>query len=339
MSSFKASAILGAITLLAKANAHGIVTGILAEGVYYPGQSHYSTTPSAGWKADNGDNGFATSLTDSNIICHNNAVPGTQYVAVTAGSSIELQWTSWPDSHKGPMLDYLAPCGDDCTTVDKTALQFTKIDEAGLVDATSDPQVWASDKLIANNNTWVTTIPSSIAPGKYVLRHETIALHAAGDSNGAQAYPQCINLEVTGSGTNSLSSGTLGTELYTTTDAGILVNIYYPRLTAYDIPGPAVMAGGSSGSQPKPSASASVSASASGSAPASDAPSSSVAASTAVASNSSKTALPTSADATRSSVAVTATPTTAKAVVSSTSSAAAVTATAGGRKFVCYEEL
>jgi len=316
MSSIKVSALLGAATLLAKANAHGIVSGILAEGKYYPGQSHYSTDPSPGWLADNGDNGFASSLTDENIICHNNAVAGTQYVTVAAGSSIELQWTAWPESHKGPMLDYLAPCGDDCTTVDKKKLQFTKIDEAGLVDATSSPQVWASDEMISNNNTWVTTIPDSIAPGKYVLRHETIALHAAGESNGAQAYPQCINLEVTGSGTNSLSSGTLGTKLYTLTDPGILVNIYYPVLTSYDIPGPEVMAGGSSNTQP--SASGSVS------------NSTSVAASSTSASASS---------AVLTSVAVTATPTTGNAVASSTTSGAAVTATAGGRKFVCYEEL
>ena len=322
MSSIKTSAFIGALTLLAKVNAHGIVNGILAEGKYYPGQSHYSTTPSAGWKADNGDNGFASSLTDSNIICHNAAVPGTQYVTVAAGSSIELQWNTWPESHKGPMLDYLAPCGEDCTTVDKTALQFTKIDEAGLIDATSSPQVWASDEMLANNFTWVTTIPSSIAPGKYVLRHETIALHSAGSVGGAQAYPQCVNLEVTGSGTNTLSSGTLGTALYTETDPGILVNIYYPVLTSYDIPGPAVMAGGSSGSQPAPSSSAPVSAT--------SAASSSVAASSVVSS---------SAVSVTTTVAVTATPTTGVAVVSSTTTGAAVTATAGGRKFVCYEEL
>lgn len=337
MSSIKISALLGAVTLLAKANAHGIVSGILAEGKYYPGQSHYSTGPSAGWKADNGDNGFASSLIDENIICHNSAVPGTQYVTVAAGSSIELQWTAWPESHKGPMLDYLAPCGDDCTTVDKTELQFTKIDEAGLVDATSSPQVWASDEMISNNNTWVTTIPDSIAPGKYVLRHETIALHAAGESNGAQAYPQCINLEVTGSGTNSLSSGTLGTELYTLTDPGILVNIYYPVLSSYEIPGPAVMAGGGSGTQPSASAPASGSGSNSTSTAAFSVSSS--ASGLAPASSSATSAAASSAVSATTSVAVTARPTTGNAVVSSTTSGAAVTATAGGRKFVCYEEL
>jgi hypothetical protein len=41
-----------------------------------------------------------------------------------------------------------------------------------------------------NGFTWTVKIPSSLAPGSYVLRHEIIALHSAGSSNGAQNYPQ-----------------------------------------------------------------------------------------------------------------------------------------------------
>jgi hypothetical protein len=160
------------------------------------------------------------------------------------------------------MIDYLASCGDDCTTVDKTQLQFNKIDEAGLVDGSSPPGTWASDQLIANNNSWAVTIPSDITPGKYVLRHETIALHAAHEVGGAQNYPQCINLEITGSGTTSLSGGTVGTSLYDAQDPGIFINIYM-ALSSYIIPGPALWDGASSGAtQPSGSASASASASA-----------------------------------------------------------------------------
>lgn len=46
--------------------------------------------------------------------------------------------------------------------------------------------------LIKNNFSWDLTIPN-LAPGNYVVRHEIIALHAAGQANGAQSYPQCIN--------------------------------------------------------------------------------------------------------------------------------------------------
>lgn len=150
-------------------------------------------------------------------------------------------------SHKGPVIDYLADCGGDCTTADKTALKFFKIDGVGLIDDATLPGNWASDTLVANNNTWTVTIPSTIAPGNYVLRHEIIALHSAGQANGAQNYPQCFNLEVTGSGTDK-PTGTLGTALYTATDPGILVNIY-AALASYVVPGPALYSGAETASQ------------------------------------------------------------------------------------------
>lgn len=179
-------------------------------------------------------------------------------------------------------MDYLAKCaGDDCTSVSAGDLSFFKIDEKGLNDAASNS--WASDDLIKAGNSWTVTVPEDIAPGQYVLRHEIIALHSAQDANGAQNYPQCINIEVTGSGTAE-PAGVKATELYTAKDAGISLNIYN-GLTGYEIPGPAVYSGGASsgsGSTPKPSASAASSAAAS-SAPASSAAASSAAATSAAA--------------------------------------------------------
>jgi cellulase len=72
-----------------------------------------------------------------------------------------------------------------------------------------------------------------------VLRHEILALHAAGQTNGAQAYPQCINIVVSGSGTGKLSGGTVGTSLYKATDPGVLFNVFR-SFTSYPVPGPAV---------------------------------------------------------------------------------------------------
>jgi cellulase len=143
---------------------------------------------------------------------------------VAAGDKINLQWTAWPDTHHGPVIDYLASCGDSCETVDKTTLKFFKIDGVGLVDDTTVPGTWGDDQLIANNNSWLVEIPPTLAPGNYVLRHEIIALHSAGTEDGAQNYPQCFNLQVAGSGSDQ-PSGVLGTELYSPTDAGIIVNI------------------------------------------------------------------------------------------------------------------
>lgn len=237
------SAILLGGLLATQVAAHGHVTNIVINGVYYRGwnidSDPYNSNPPlvAAWRTPNTANGFIApdAFGTSDIICHLNALNGQGHIQVAAGDRISLQWNTWPESHHGPVLDYLADCGGSCETVDKTTLKFFKIDGVGLVDDTTPPGIWGDDQLIANNNTWLVEIPSSIAPGNYVLRHELIALHGAGSANGAQNYPQCFNLQITGSGTVK-PSGVLGTALYSPTDPGILVNIY--NSLDYIVPGP-----------------------------------------------------------------------------------------------------
>lgn len=215
---------------------------------YLVNQYPYSSSPpdSIGWAETATDLGFVApdAYASGDIICHRGGTNAKLSASVAAGGTVVMEWNTWPESHHGPVIDYMANCNGDCATVDKSTLEFFKIAEKGLVDDTASPGTWASDQLIANNNSWSITVPSTIAPGNYVLRHEIIALHSAGSTDGAQNYPQCINLEVTGSGTDA-PAGTLGEALYTETDPGILVNIYTTGLT-YTIPGPALYSGGSS---------------------------------------------------------------------------------------------
>lgn len=96
--------------------------------------------------------------------------------------------------------------------------------------------------MIDNNSSWVVKIPSTLASGNYVLRHEIIALHSAKESDGAQNYPQCFNLAITGTGSLQ-PTGTPGKALYHKTAAGILVNIY-KEVTSYVVPGPTMIAAG-----------------------------------------------------------------------------------------------
>lgn len=151
-----------------------------------------------------------------------------------------FQWVPVPWPHKSTIVDYMANCNGPCETVDKTTLEFFKIDGIGLLSG-GDPGTWASDVLIGNNNTWVIQIPENLQTGNYVLRHELIALHSAESVDGAQNYPQCFNLAVTGTGSLQ-PSGVLATDLYQETDPGILFNIYTSPLT-YTMPGPTVVAG------------------------------------------------------------------------------------------------
>ncbi|KAL0941177.1 endoglucanase iv precursor [Colletotrichum truncatum] len=232
------TAILGASAV----SAHGFVEKITAGGKTvdglnpssYPYQNDKPVTP--GWAATNTDLGFVApdATGNADIICHRGATPGTSSISVAAGQKVTVKWNTWPESHKGPVMDYLAKCSGDCTKATKTDLKFFKIAEKGLTSGK-----WAADELRENNLSWDITIPSGLAAGNYVLRHEILALHSAGSENGAQFYPQCINIQVTGGGSSN-PTGVAGTSLYTAKDKGVIFDIYN-NPTSYPIPGPAVV--------------------------------------------------------------------------------------------------
>lgn len=98
---------------------------------------------------------------------------------------------------------------------------------------------WVTDQLIQNGFKTKFTVPRNLKSGDYVLRHEIIALHGAGSANGAQLYPQCLNLRVSGSGSVGISGGRSGSSLYTANEPGIIFDIY-KGATSYTYPGPAL---------------------------------------------------------------------------------------------------
>ncbi|KAI5459446.1 endo-1,4-beta-glucanase, partial [Mariannaea sp. PMI_226] len=241
------------LALLASASsvtAHGFIKNIVINGASYDGYNTltdpYEPEPRLliGWANKATDQGPVSPHDYGNpdIICHRGAENAKGHAQVPAGDDIFLQWTPWLEDHKGPVLTYLAACGDmGCESVDKTSLEFFKISERGRVDDSTVPGVFAADQLRANGDGWMVQIPATIKPGFYVLRHEIIALHAAQNPDGAQNYPQCINLEITGSGTE-VPDGVLGTALYKSNDPGIAVDIWDP-LPTYVIPGPPLIPG------------------------------------------------------------------------------------------------
>lgn len=190
-SKIQVAALLGALATSVKA--HGHLSAITVDGTpftaYDPSFQFQNPPPEViEWSCPEClDNGFVSPdmYTDvTKIACHKDATAGAKVATVKAGGSIDIQWNTWPDSHVGPVIDYLAKV-DDATSATAGQLSFFKIDEAGF-----DNGEWAATKLIKNNLTWSVTVPSNIAAGQYVLRHEIIALHSAGQENGAQNYPK-----------------------------------------------------------------------------------------------------------------------------------------------------
>ena len=84
------------------------------------------------------------------------------------------------------------------------------------------------------------TLPSTLASGGYLLRHEIIALHLADQPGGAEFYPGCIQIKVGGnqSGAPSPSELVRFPGAYKDNDPGILVNAF--SNAAYKFPGPAL---------------------------------------------------------------------------------------------------
>ncbi|OTA65412.1 lytic polysaccharide monooxygenase [Hypoxylon sp. EC38] len=255
-SGFLPSIILSALLSAVGVQAHGIASAIVIDSTFYDGYNpsyQWKNPPPTvvGWSVpDDLQNTFISpdKFNTPDMVCHLGAKPAGAAAPVKGGDIIEVQWTPWPASHKGPVLDYLAKCNGPCETADKTKLNFFKIGEAGWIDKASD--LWAANILTNNNNSWLIRIPEDIAPGNYVLRHEIIALHAAGNANGAQAYPFCFNLAIDSKGTAN-PAGIPATQFYKANDPGIKFDLF-SHPTAYVIPGPALYSGALPVSQTKP---------------------------------------------------------------------------------------
>ncbi|KAF2692026.1 lytic polysaccharide monooxygenase [Lentithecium fluviatile CBS 122367] len=146
--------------------------------------SNTALPPLAAWSASNLGNIFVSPsrFNSSDIACHYNAAPGALHIDTTTGAELKMQW-------------------NDCADAHKDALEWVKIEQLGWLNGTGFVGLggtWASDVLIANHASWIVKIPEALAGGNYVLRHEIIALHVAEEADGAQAYPQCVNLRVAG---------------------------------------------------------------------------------------------------------------------------------------------
>ena len=132
-------------------------------------------------------------------------------------------------------MTYMASCGSGgCANFDSSAAKWFKIQEDGL----RSDGTWAMkdlfDGLPAN-----VALPSDIAPGEYLIRHEILALHNAQTEGGAEFYPSYSQLRVGGAQSGQPASTVSFPGAYSPTDPGILINVY-SMTGQYQFPGPAV---------------------------------------------------------------------------------------------------
>ncbi|KAI1656742.1 glycoside hydrolase family 61 protein [Daldinia decipiens] len=195
------------------------------------------------------NNNPVTSVTSNDIRCN---VGGTKAAAakctVAAGDTVTVEMHQQPGdrdcsrealggNHFGPVIAYLSKVSD-AASADGSSSWF-KIFEVGYDPAT---KTWGNDILNKGCGKQDVKIPSDIAPGDYLLRAETIALHTASQAGGAQFYMTCYQITVTGGGSAN-PPGVKFPGAYSANDPGIKVDIWGNGFTEYKIPGPAVYKG------------------------------------------------------------------------------------------------
>ncbi|KAI8686071.1 hypothetical protein NCS55_00281600 [Fusarium keratoplasticum] len=237
--------VASALAMASTVSGHALMYGVWVNGEDQgDGQNVYIRSPA--------NNSPVKDLTSPDIVCNvNGGKAAPKFVSAAAGDTLTFEWyhnTRSDDiidgSHKGPIITYIAPY----TETDGTGAIWTKIQEDGLTGSQ-----WAVDKLIANKGKIDFDLPSGLKAGKYLIRQEIIAHHesdATYDQNparGAQFYPSCVQVEVTGSGSAVPDEAFDFNTGYKYTDKGIHFNLYGGSST-YEIPGPAVWSGTSSGS-------------------------------------------------------------------------------------------
>jgi lytic cellulose monooxygenase (C1-hydroxylating) len=253
--------ILSAAAIVSVAHAHGYVRTWTLDGVDQTGYSRSDGTPkpdAIGWSFTTPDEGPELDMSSPAFVCRQGSKPAANAGTIAAGGSVGIFWTSddkdinpdgWAEGHRGPIITYMAPCNGDCSSVDTSSLRWTKIHEEGVSGPANTQGVWATDKMRANGGIATATIPSSIAPGNYVLRNEIIALHRAHLSQ-PEFYPACANIEVTGAGSDDLSgSGVAASQLYSTSDKQIFgFSVYDNRADGSEwlVPGPPLYSGADS---------------------------------------------------------------------------------------------
>ncbi|KAF1983603.1 lytic polysaccharide monooxygenase [Aulographum hederae CBS 113979] len=188
-------------------------------------------------------------VTSPNMKCNlNGDAPAAKTVKAMPGDKITIEWhheSRAPtddiiaDSHKGPIQVYLAP-----TASNGNGNVWVKV-----ASETLNNGVWAVDNLIKNKGKHEFVMPKDLAPGKYLVRPEIIALHGASVVGQAQFYMECLQFEVGGQGTTPLPAGVPFPGAYKATDPGVKYDLYTKpkpsRAADYTAPGPAVWEGAS----------------------------------------------------------------------------------------------
>ncbi|KAF8882002.1 glycosyl hydrolase family 61-domain-containing protein [Infundibulicybe gibba] len=230
------------VPLLAAASvaAHGFVSTVTIDGKVFKGTIGKADKPADSVIRQVTEPSPIKGAQNPAVNCGNNAQASSLVADAQPGSQFTFDWTTGAlaPHNTGPMLTYMASCGETtCDKFDSTKAQWFKIQQVGRK---ANGQ-WAQADLMKGGKAEV-TLPSNIAPGNYLIRHEIIALHIATSPGGAEFYASCTQLKVGGNqnGVPTASELVSFPGAYSDTDPGILdAEIFNPQ-APYTFPGPKI---------------------------------------------------------------------------------------------------
>ncbi|CAI6338396.1 unnamed protein product [Periconia digitata] len=260
------TSILGLVLLSSSAYAHTYIWGVFVNGVDQ-GTFRGIRTPAynAGPHAGGYSNSPVKDLESIDMRCNVlGDIQAPDTIKVQPGDNLTLDWHHdyrndtdevIANSHHGPSLIYISPDPP-------TENSFVKLWHEGLYETLPHPQPgkWSTTSNIAKNFGHMNVrVPQDLKAGFYLIRAEMIGLHE-GDASflknprrGAQFYPDCVQIEVTGEGSVELPEGVSFPGAYDYSDPGIVYDVYCstetktrstgPCTTTYEIPGPSVWSG------------------------------------------------------------------------------------------------
>ncbi|KAI0273002.1 glycosyl hydrolase family 61-domain-containing protein [Russula aff. rugulosa BPL654] len=208
-------------SLLPSVAGHGYVEKVIIDGTTYTG------------------NVPAAQPSDSPIRQISDIGPlATMVVPANPGSVLQFYWGNpgggnWPHN-TGPIMTYMGAC--DTSTCDKfngSTAKWFKIDQIGKK---SDGNTWYQQDIM-NAQPASLTLPTEVAPGDYLVRHEIIALHLAVTLGGAEFYPSCTQIRVGGSQTGTPNATVSFPGAYNDNDPGIYDPSIYTPGASYTFPG------------------------------------------------------------------------------------------------------
>lgn len=132
-------------------------------------------------------------------------------------------------------MTYMASCNGPCSKFNAAGAQWFKIGQSGKSGSS-----WPEHAGIKNGQPSSAKIPSGLASGEYLIRNEIIGLQNAMRKGGAEFFPSCTQLKVSGNGNGKPSNTVKFPGGYSAGEKGLLYDAYTPGSGGYSFPGPSI---------------------------------------------------------------------------------------------------